>query len=1195
MRHVPTTLYVDTEFIKRQGLRLDTKAFKILKETFVKNGIRLLVPAMMEKELLRHFYRQAVKASESLSKAYKEYPIGKLGYTEIPMEKTLIEECVKKMHKEWESFKEHFTVEALPIVSNIETVVDWYLEVKPPFADKNGKQKEFPDAFILNTIDDYYSKTSSNVAVVSADGDFKTACENRRYIWHFSDLEDYINAFKPELEAPGKYREPIDPTKPITTEDLSEIKSIIAKGSESTPIEISRLLALLSPQGQNYRYFFSNAKDAFWFDELKNKGFFCNPPDIIPTENGGYQAPHWPPMAYLINIYERAPDRVLSTLEELSGIRNPNVLHGIMSMILKSEDKGLFNRFQDKILKFIEYPLWVHEFLPEIIKRLSLVDPSIKASSELILYKVLSFKVDPKSKEKAERRQQNPSDYFTSLEPVPLIDAYEYQTILQNGVKFLIEREPYEVCRLLIEVTAEMIRLKFHPDELEETGSRDASQIWCKRLDRTEQYPNIKVLLVNALTSACKEVYKAAGDQIPLLDKALAAQRWDLFDRLRQYLFSLYPSERQLEMARGMITSYTHFSEWEYDYEFQRMTRVACEQFGDLLLEKEQLESIFETILQGPSRENYIQWMGDAFTEERFKTRKRYFHLQQLHPFQSVLFGSYKTYYKELTEEFNEPIDDESYSPVSEVRGGTVSYISPKPKDELASLKDEELLQYINGWDEKKRAEDDSLNEINIQALSKTFQSVFLESIIPNGKRLSFWIENRDNIQRPVYVRSIVFAIHESIKSGNLEDLDKWFEFCEWVLTHKDQKKEEGSKRSDESREHPDWRSSRRAVADLMELCVSEEAGIPFDFRAMLFSLLDKLCTEYDWRLDDDSPVLLNRDDQLTEAINNTRSRSLEHLTDFGYWVRRHDKDSDVAEVKSILERRFNNQDCCALTLPEYAMLGREYGRLYGLDAEWAKAQKDYFFKRTEETPKTWLESFGNFIRFNRPFKPLFDILKPDFEYALNNLEELRNLKDFGRDLADTLGQQLFTYYVWGIFPLTGEGSLIEQFYNNTDEDRDLWAALFDHVGRSLNNSGSTLDENVETKIKEFFEWRVQQKEPTELSEFTFWLEAKCLDAEWRLKSYLACLEVGGSKDVGLSIQLDALNEMIGEQLNLVVECFSKITERAPGRDYFYIQSDKAIPILKAGLASAESAVRDNAERARENLLKAGRFEFLDL
>ena len=61
MRHVPTALYIDTEVFKGQSLRLDSKAFIQLTATFVKEGIRLLVPKIMERELLRHYKNRNVQ------------------------------------------------------------------------------------------------------------------------------------------------------------------------------------------------------------------------------------------------------------------------------------------------------------------------------------------------------------------------------------------------------------------------------------------------------------------------------------------------------------------------------------------------------------------------------------------------------------------------------------------------------------------------------------------------------------------------------------------------------------------------------------------------------------------------------------------------------------------------------------------------------------------------------------------------------------------------------------------------------------------------------------------------------------------------------------------------------------------------------------------------------------------------------
>ena len=45
----------------------------------------------------------------------------------------------------------------------------------------------------------------------------------------------------------------------------------------------------------------------------------------------------------------------------------------------------------------------------------------------------------------------------------------------------------------------------------------------------------------------------------------------------------------------------------------------------------------------------------------------------------------------------------------------------------------------------------------------------------------------------------------------------------------------------------------------------------------------------------------------------------------------------------------------------------------------------------------------------------------------------------------------------------------------------------------------------------------------------------------------------------------------------------------------YFIDTDSAKTILKAGLKSSDESVRENAGRARENLLRGGRFSFLDM
>ena len=177
----------------------------------------------------------------------------------------------------------------------------------------------------------------------------------------------------------------------------------------------------------------------------------------------------------------------------------------------------------------------------------------------------------------------------------------------------------------------------------------------------------------------------------------------------------------------------------------------------------------------------------------------------------------------------------------------------------------------------------------------------------------------------------------------------------------------------------------------------------------------------------------LNRNDLIDEAINNTRGRSLETLVKFGFWLRRHDSGSEAREMTTVLEKRFAPETECPLTLPEYAILGRRYSWICSLNEAWAAEHKSDFFP--QDTLPEWLAAFSNFVNYNPRSKSAFEILRDDFDFALQYLTDFKKqdgfdkkqMDIFGRPLkknspeeklTEGIGRHLFTYYLWGMYPL---------------------------------------------------------------------------------------------------------------------------------------------------------------------------------
>ena len=359
MRHVPVNLYIDTQVFVKNSLALDTGGFKQLKSTFVKGGLRLLVPEMMKRELFRKYEEGAQKAAKRVKEAHKIYPINSLSLGDLPSRDELEKQCLSELKLQWEAFKEHFVIEELPLVGNLEDVVNWYFEVKAPFASSGSKQKEFPDAFILSALEHYHQENQASIAVITEDRSFRDACVSRRYIDYYPNLEEYIKAFAPDRTEEDLNPEPIDLTQPIVTEDLTALKEILGRGSNVTFIEVDRVLQLLRNRGENYQYFFSRCSDPIWLRHLEQNDYFKNPPDVVVLSDGSVQYPFWPELEYLKNISQDAPEEVLRIVLELPAVDNPRVYNYILDIALS------FNGERSAQLKpkMLEYARLDHQLL----------------------------------------------------------------------------------------------------------------------------------------------------------------------------------------------------------------------------------------------------------------------------------------------------------------------------------------------------------------------------------------------------------------------------------------------------------------------------------------------------------------------------------------------------------------------------------------------------------------------------------------------------------------------------------------------------------------------------------------------------------------------------------------------------------------------------------------------------------------
>ncbi len=367
---------------------------------------------------------------------------------------------------------------------------------------------------------------------------------------------------------------------------------------------------------------------------------------------------------------------------------------------------------------------------------------------------------------------------------------------------------------------------------------------------------------------------------------------------------------------------------------------------------------------------------GNGLSEEAYVGRKRYFQLRHFSPFATILFDKYKELYESLHAE-NPNLTDDDFVAFHAGESKTGGSRSVKSVAELAAMGDDDLISFLNEWEDVHRDPEQWWIDIDFDGVGIAFQQL----IAQNPNRFLDWGERWHEVKRPIYFRYALDLAAKRIVEHK-DELSKWFDLADWIMLQKDGPAVSEGKGSETSKNNANWDSARRKVVDLVKACVDKDKGIGDEWRPRIIALLEPACVAEDFFLDEDRAVVTPRD-HLTDAINTMRGRALEGLLDYGYWVRRNEGEkAEIREVFEILEKRFSGSP--RLSYPERALLGASFHRIYGLSPSWTKENVSNIFFQAD--PEAWQTAFGTYLNFNRAHSALFELLRPQFEFALENL-----------------------------------------------------------------------------------------------------------------------------------------------------------------------------------------------------------------
>lgn len=238
-------VFVDTSVFCKANYFVKDGTISHLFQLHDKGRIILLMPTITQREVQKNYRQDLVEQFDKLSRLHK---LKNIEVYNLPVMNK--DDICKEVNCKISEMMNHVCELDYSYCQDVETIFEKYFEREYPFAGK-GKEKEFPDAFVLQALEKYAADNQiKKVIVLSEDGDMTdyqspvldTSEDYKMYLSRklkedadLSGFEEALNDSLPNLERqinlkvealltnPGTYQEVIN---------LNEVSNVSLNGFE---------------------------------------------------------------------------------------------------------------------------------------------------------------------------------------------------------------------------------------------------------------------------------------------------------------------------------------------------------------------------------------------------------------------------------------------------------------------------------------------------------------------------------------------------------------------------------------------------------------------------------------------------------------------------------------------------------------------------------------------------------------------------------------------------------------------------------------------------------------------------------------------------------------------------------------------------------------------------------------------------
>lgn len=696
-------------------------------------------------------------------------------------------------------------------------------------------------------------------------------------------------------------------------------------------------------------------------------------------------------------------------------------------------------------------------------------------------------------------------------------------------------------------------------------GQNDLSTIWRASIVGGPDMRR-RDLLVTALNGAAESLVTNGAASLRDVVDTLTTDTRAIFARIALHLVAGHPDP---DVAVDWLGNEEAFRNHSLEREY---AELALQAFA--AVSSDAKERIFGWIEHGPT------WRPRDLPEEEFPEYDERWRLRQLRRLPERPEPWHQRY-DELVAKFGEP-GDPLAPPGRAVWSGTRS---PKSKDELLDLNDEELLEFVATWepggDWLGPSVEGLANELHEAALEAPQRFSDLLPALAGGE--------------PTYARQVVFGLQQVAGDGGAIEWRSVLQFGRDIL---------GLPAEIEGRDpagddvDPGWEWSRLEVSRLVVYGLSRRL-IPLELADQVWEAVAALSEDADPTIEAEN----DREAEGTEpeilSLNSVRGTAIAAVIGYAQWLRPPGDDAGddrtlPENVREVLERHLDPERERTRTVQ--SVFGRHFNQLYSLDPEWTTEHIAAIFPDDPAESGRRDAAWRSFIDRNHFWPGSWEVLELQYRRAVEALSDERfddeEVTPF--DPTGALLVHVLVAYLDDLIELSDDSLLGLLF---ATAPLRLRRTFLEMIGTDISGDHE-LSEEIQHRLQRLWEWRSEKVmadgNASELAGFGWWFGSGKLPTRWSTEHLMRVLEAGGGVTFDYVVT-QRMHELIETDLPSALRIVALLVERAYTPHMVLSARDEFRTVLVAALASGDDDLAAEARATISRLYTERHTEFNDL